>query len=313
MAPLQDQSTLSKRILVADDDDAIRELISVYLIRSGYEVDTVKDGADAWKALNEASYYLLITDYKMPRVTGLELINMLRSQDMTLPVILVSGTMPTEELKRCPWLRVDATLDKPFTLEELLDAVNKVINKLIETPFAGLMSYPEKLEAALNTSATSQAQEPANTPAQEQMNPPHRILVVDDNSNTRQLSINLLTGSGYEVESVNDGAAGWEALQNCEFDLVITDNVMPRMTGIEMLAKLYSNRLSLPVIMATGHLPTHEFAGKPWLIPDAMLQRPFSNDDLLATVKRVLRTDEVNKTHMEILLPKYLQDHQKHD
>ncbi|HWY30826.1 MAG TPA: response regulator [Candidatus Acidoferrum sp.] len=306
MAPRQDRATLSKRILVADDDQAIRELISVFLIRSGYEVDTVKDGADAWKALNEASYYMLITDYKMPRMTGVELINLLRSQDMTLPVILVSGTMPTEELNRRPWLRVDATLHKPFTLEELLDTVNNVMNKLIETPFADLMSYPEKLETSLNTSATPQTQEPANAPVREQRNPPHHILVVDDNNETRLSNIDLLARAGYDVEGVKDGAAGWEALQNCEFDLVITDNVMPRMTGIEMIAKLYSTRLSLPVIMATGHLPTHEFASKPWLTPDATLERPFSNDDLLATVKRVLRTDEGNKTHMEMQLSKYL-------
>jgi DNA-binding NtrC family response regulator len=306
MAPLQDHSTLSKRILVADDDQAIRELISAYLMRSGYEVDTAKDGADAWKALNEVSYYLLITDYTMPRVTGVELINMLRSKDMNLPVILMSGTMPTEELKRYPWLRVDATLDKPFTPEELLDAVDKVINKLIETPIPDLMLRREKPEAALNAGATPQAQEPANTQAREQMETPRRILVVDDNSDTRQLNIDLLVRAGYDVEGVNDGAAGWEALQNCDFDLVITDNVMPRMTGVEMIAKLYSTRLSLPVIMATGHLPTHEFASKPWLTPDATLQRPFANEDLLATVERVLRTDEGNKTHMEMLLPKYL-------
>ena len=306
MAPRQDRATLSKRILVADDDQAIRELISVFLIRSGYEVDTAKDGADAWKALNEASYYLLITDYKMPRMTGVELINLLRSQDMTLPVILVSGTMPTEELNRHPWLRVDATLHKPFTVEELLDTVNNVMNKLIETPFADLMPYPEKLEAPMNTSATRQTQEPAKAPVREQRNPTHRILVVDDNNDTRLLNIDLLARAGYDVEGVKDGAAGWEALQNCEFDLVITDNVMPRMTGIEMIAKLYSTRLSLPVIMATGHLPTHEFASKPWLTPDATLERPFSNDDLLATVRRVLCADEGNKTHMEMQLSKHL-------
>jgi DNA-binding response OmpR family regulator len=306
MAPLQDQATLSKRILVADDEQDIRELISVYLIRSGYEVDTAKDGADAWRALNEVSYYMLITDYKMPRVTGMELIRMMRSKDMALPVILVSGTMPTEELIRHPWLRVDATLDKPFTHEELLEAVNKVINKLIEAPFADLVLKPEKLEAALNASATPQTRAPADAPVRAQMNSPHRILVVDDNNYTRQLNLDLLAHAGYDVEGVKDGAAGWEALKNCEFDLVITDNVMPRMTGIEMIAKLYSTRLSPPIIMATGHLPMHEFASKPWLTPDAMLQRPFSEDDLLATVKRVLHTDEVNKTHMEMLLPKYL-------
>jgi hypothetical protein len=53
-------------------------------------------------------------------------------------------------------------------------------------------------------------------------------------------------------------------------------------------------------------LPTQEFEQKPWLLPDATLQRPFSNDDLLATVKKVLRTDDTNWNHMAMLLPKYL-------
>jgi DNA-binding response OmpR family regulator len=138
----------------------------------------------------------------------------------------------------------------------------------------------------------------------DQRNPPNRILVVDDNRETRQHSVDLLTDAGYEVESVNDGAAGWNELQDCEFDLVITDNVMPRMTGMEMIAKLHSCRLLPPVIMATGCLPTHEFAGKPWLIPNATLERPFSDEDLLATVKRVLHTEEGSKNNMEMPLPK---------
>ena len=69
-------------------------------------------------------------------------------------------------------------------------------------------------------------------PVQDQSSPPNRILVVDDNRDTRQHSVDLLIDAGYEVESVNDGAAGLDELQTCEFDLVITDNVMPRMTGI---------------------------------------------------------------------------------
>ena len=75
------------------------------------------------------------------------------------------------------------------------------------------------------------------------------------------------------------------------YDLVVTDNKMPNMTGIEMIEKLRSARISVPVIMATQYLPTHEFVRKPWLTPDATLQRPFSNDDLLETVKKVLGTD----------------------
>jgi CheY-like chemotaxis protein len=135
---------------------------------------------------------------------------------------------------------------------------------------------------------------------------PHRVLVVDDNSDVRQLTVDVLVGSGYDVDAAQDGAAGWEAIQARGYDLVITDNQMPRMTGIEMIEKLRSACIISRVIMATGHLPVFEFARKPWLKPDAALQRPFSNDELLATVKKVLHTDEGDDGRRETLLPKYL-------
>jgi CheY-like chemotaxis protein len=158
----------------------------------------------------------------------------------------------------------------------------------------------------MKNSASITVEEPAIAPTRYQTNPPHRILVVDDNSDTRQLSVDVLTGSGYDVEAAKDGAAGWEALQADNYDLVITDNKMPRMTGIEMLEKVRFARMTIPAIMATGNLPTHEFARKPWLRPDATLERPFSNDDLLDTVKNVLRTGDCNDGSRETLLPNYL-------
>jgi DNA-binding response OmpR family regulator len=137
-------------------------------------------------------------------------------------------------------------------------------------------------------------------------NPSRRILVVDDDPDTRQLSVDVLVSSNFDVHAAVDGADAWEALRVKHFDLVITDNKMPRMTGVELIEKLRYTRLPLPVIMATSQLPTLEFDRKPWLLPDATLQRPFSNDDLLVTVKKVLRTDDTNWNHMEMLLPKYL-------
>jgi DNA-binding response OmpR family regulator len=126
-APAQNYANPSHRILLVDDDFYARELHAGALTRFGYKVDTAGDGADAWKALNDADYDLLITDNRMPRVTGLDLIKKLRSEDMTLPVILASGTVPVEELKRHPWLQLDATLSKPFTVGELLDTVKEVL------------------------------------------------------------------------------------------------------------------------------------------------------------------------------------------
>ena len=83
--------------------------------------------------LQRANYDLLITDHKMPRMTGVELIQRVRSRQMTLAVILMSGTMPTEELERHPELKLNATLTKPFTLGELLAAVKTVLRLEGET------------------------------------------------------------------------------------------------------------------------------------------------------------------------------------
>ena len=88
---------------------------------------------------------------------------------------------------------------------------------------------------------------------------PRRILVVDDDPDTRQLSVNVLVSADFEVDAAVDGADGWEALQAEHFDLVITDNTMPRMTGVELIEKLRFSGITIPVIMTTGHMPTLEF------------------------------------------------------
>jgi DNA-binding response OmpR family regulator len=146
-AASQNYANPTHRILLVDDDIYARELNAGILIRFGYNVDTAEDGAAAWKALNDHAYDLLITDNRMPRVTGLELIKKLRSVDMTLPVILASGTVPMEELKRNPWMNLDATLPKPFTLAELLDTVTKVLRATEDARNRVEMDFPVILRA----------------------------------------------------------------------------------------------------------------------------------------------------------------------
>ncbi len=119
---------------------------------------------------------------------------------------------------------------------------------------------------------------------------------MDDEKSVRRLSVEVLARSGYDVAAVNDGVAGWEALQASRYDLIITDNKMPRMTGLELIEKLRAAGIAIPVIMTTGCLPTDEFDRKPWLRPDAALQRPFPNEALLETVRTLLRKNEADVT-----------------
>jgi CheY-like chemotaxis protein len=247
----------------------------------------VANGVEAWIALRGSNYDLLVTDNTMPRVTGMELIKNLRSEDMSIPVILASGTAPMEDLKRNSWLNIDALLSKPFSPGKLLETVIEVLNAVDKVANSAKLFR----DCAMQDEHISPAAKPASPPVPERINLSYRILVVDDDKDTRQLSMDVLTDFGYEVEGVTDGAAGWAALQaSNDYDMVVTDNHMPKMTGMEMIAKLRSARMPVPVVLATGNLPTHIISNNPWLKPDGMLQRPFTNDDLLNVVRSVLRS-----------------------
>ena len=127
--------------------------------------------------------------------------------------------------------------------------------------------------------------------------PANRILVVDDDPVIRQLNAKVLGLFGYQTETAEDGAAAWEALQTSRYDLLITDNSMPKVSGIELLKKLRSARMALPVIMATGTLPAEEFTRSPWLQPVATLLKPFTFAELLGTVREFLAQPAVSAAH----------------
>jgi DNA-binding response OmpR family regulator len=288
------------RVLVVEDDSSLLRLNTEVLKRSGYDVDTAEDGAAAWDTLQLNSYDLMITDNKMPKLSGVELLKKLQAAGVVLPVIMATGESP--EMEFVQFLRPGAILSKPYTIAELLGTVKQVLREVGGADDGSqLFKYRD-----VKNNKISPSGKPAGVPRQRPTNPPRRILVVDDDSDTRQLSVDVLAGFGYDVEAAIDGAAGWEALQASNYDLTITDNKMPRMTGLEMIDQLRSARMTLPVIMATGHLPTNEFMRKPWLKPNATLQRPFTNDDLLAAVKKVLCPDDNNDGRKEALLPKQL-------
>jgi len=125
--PAEGQAKPPRRILLVDDEREVLNLNADVLARAGYLVDTAENGAFGWKALKANHYDVLITDNSMPGVTGLELIKKARSEDMELSVILASGTVPAEELNRCPWLEVSALLPKPYSIAALLRTVDQVL------------------------------------------------------------------------------------------------------------------------------------------------------------------------------------------
>jgi len=147
----------------------------------------------------------------------------------------------------------------------------------------------------------SQAGEPAGASLQSQTNLPRRILVVDDDSDLRRLYTEVLVRPGYHVDAEEDGAAGWEALQANNYNLLITEHSIPKLTGVELVRKLRAARMALPVVLAAVRLPVHELARNPSLPLAATLLKPFAVDALLGTVKNVLRATDSPHEQLEPL------------
>ena len=136
---------------------------------------------------------------------------------------------------------------------------------------------------------------PAGASVQSPANSSHRILVVDDDSDLRVLYAEVLARPGYHVDAAEDGAAGWEAIQANNYNLLITENEMPKLTGIELVRKLRSARMAVPVVMAAVRLPTLELVQNPPLQLAALLSKPFYISELLQTVRAALRTTDSSR------------------
>jgi DNA-binding NtrC family response regulator len=130
------KTVVTKRILVADDDEGIRHLISSALADDGFAVNAASDGEQAWEALHHEHYDLLVTDNEMPRLAGIKLIERIRKEGMSLPVIIASGTCSVERVRNDPQLQIAAVIPKPFDLLELLDTVRHALQESGETAAA---------------------------------------------------------------------------------------------------------------------------------------------------------------------------------
>jgi CheY-like chemotaxis protein len=115
----QAPSYAGKRILVAEDDPNLRDLLADAFTQARAQVETAPDGLIAWRLFQQSRYDLVVSDQRMPECTGLELLARIRTVAPTLPVILVSGyglEGMEAELGKDAHLRF---FSKPFAIRQL--------------------------------------------------------------------------------------------------------------------------------------------------------------------------------------------------
>ena len=118
------------RILLAEDDDSMRDFLAKALSRAGHEVEAVADGEDGLDVLGEApgQFELLLTDIVMPGVDGIELARRAAEVDPGLKIMFITGFAAVALNAGASAPKDAKVLSKPFHLRDLVDEVAKVMD-----------------------------------------------------------------------------------------------------------------------------------------------------------------------------------------
>lgn len=213
-------------ILVVEDDDHSRELLTVYLEEGGYQVAYASDGEKAIEKAKELKPYAITLDIILPKKSGFEVLRELKNSPETkdIPVIIIS-MIDNKELGMS--LGAIDYLMKPVNKDDLLVRLER------------------------HNFMTRVKENPVN------------ILVVDDNPDDVELITSYLEPEGFGVIKAYGGREGIELVIEKQPDAVILDLMMPEMNGFEVVQKLKENEKvkDIPIIIWTGKELTEEDKG----------------------------------------------------
>jgi DNA-binding response OmpR family regulator len=119
------------KILIAEDDKDIRDLVVLTLQFNGFDVDAAEDGAMAVEKAAKAQYDIILMDVRMPRMTGYEACRRLKEIDSTkdIPIVFLSAKGQEAEIQTGIDAGAADYILKPFSPDALVNTINKILNR----------------------------------------------------------------------------------------------------------------------------------------------------------------------------------------
>lgn len=122
---------MTSKIIVADDDEAMGKMILVLLEHAGFEVKRELTGVHAWDAIQNENPDLVILDWNMPGLTGLDVLKKMRENQDTenIPVIFLTANKDEWDPRIAMHYKIEAYITKPFHPDDLVKNVKEVFSK----------------------------------------------------------------------------------------------------------------------------------------------------------------------------------------
>lgn len=132
------------KILIAEDEVAMQKIIALYLTREGYEVKTVSNGQEAIEMLYEEKFDLVILDWMMPELSGLEVCQEIHRLGISVKILMLTAKSEIEDELRGLGEGADDYIRKPFDPRVLMVRIKKLIQEQKTLRCGNIQLYPER-------------------------------------------------------------------------------------------------------------------------------------------------------------------------
>jgi two-component system, sensor histidine kinase and response regulator len=229
------QGLSSTRILIVDDNPTACRILVEMLHSLGLSCETVSSGEDALNRFASGGIDLILMDWRMPGMDGLETSRRIRAMQAGrgIPIVMITASPRDELLRSVDEGLVNASLSKPVTPAGLLDTIKEAL-------------LPQSVKPA----AKSAGRETLATPLCG-----IRLLLVEDNLLNQRVASEMLHRLGVQVDIASNGEEGVAAVEQGYYDAVLMDLQMPVMDGLEATRRIRANPdfAELPIIAITAN------------------------------------------------------------
>ncbi|MFC1461977.1 response regulator [Verrucomicrobiota bacterium] len=208
------------KVMIVDDHATTRRQLAGTIRKEGWEVVTAEDGKEGLALFSKELPEIVVTDLKMPRIDGLQLIDQIKSIAPHVKLILITAFGETNVAIQAMRKGVLAYLKKPIDLELLIAALERGEREIVESQIAG--PFPV-------------------------------LLVVEDKQPTRNFIVNVLEQENWQVHQAVNGKEALAIFRQRKIDVVLLDIVMPGKDGLRTLQQMRALTDDFEAIILTGH------------------------------------------------------------
>ncbi|MCK5211339.1 response regulator [Candidatus Parcubacteria bacterium] len=266
-----------KKILVIEDEETLIDLLVTKLKAAGYRVECATDGESGLKKIRSKRPDIILLDIVMPKKNGYEVMEAMRAENISIPVIIISNSGQPVEIEKTKKLgAVDYLIKTEFSPQEVLE---KVSNYLGVKGRARESDKPAVPDSSINKDVQQLG---------------IRVLLVEDDAFLREICSKKLINDGYEVYAAIDGQEALETVSQVKPDIVLLDIILPSIDGFQVLSAIRKHNdkkvAKTPVIMLSN-LGQEEDIKKAMDMGanDYLVKAHFTTEEIADKIKQVIK------------------------